>query len=154
MGNCYGVGELLYGNDSGEKLMTQSLVLQLVYCGLIGVVVGLMSALLGIGGGVLMVPVLHLLFGKDMQTAVGTSLAAMVLGSVAGAARHAGFQNIDWVMAAALGAGAVVGAYAIGAPLAEALSSEALRRIFGVLMLVFGLRMLGLFEFIATKIVK
>ncbi len=121
---------------------------------LIGLVVGLMSALLGIGGGVLMVPVLHLAFGKDMQTAVGTSLAAMVLGSLAGAARHAGFANIDWTLAAGLGAGAVVGAYAVGAPLAEALPSDVLRKAFGILMLVFGLRMIGVFEWVAALVVK
>jgi len=113
-----------------------------------------MSALLGIGGGVLMVPVLYLLFHKDMQTAVGTSLGVMVASSLAGAVRHAGFGNIDWPLAAGLAAGAIVGAYALGAPLAEILPSEVLRKIFGVVMLVFGLRMLGLFEWLAGLIVS
>lgn len=132
----------------------KALALNLGLYALIGLVVGLMSALLGIGGGVLMVPVLHLAFGKDMQTAVGTSLAAMVLGSLAGAARHAGFGNIDWTLAAGLGVGAVVGAYAVGAPLAQVLPSDVLRKAFGVLMLVFGLRMIGVLEWVAALMAR
>ncbi len=119
---------------------------------LVGIAVGLLSGCLGIGGGVIMVPAIHLLWGKDMQTAAGTSLTAMVAGALAGAARHIGFGNVDWPIAAGLAVGTIVGAYALGAPLAECLPSDTLRKIFGVVMFLFGLRMMGAFAWLASLV--
>jgi hypothetical protein len=110
-----------------------------------GVLMGTLSACLGIGGGVLITPAIFLLYGKTMQVAVGTTLAAMVLGSFAGAARHASYGNVDWPMALGLGVGAALGATLIGAPLAQRIPSDLLARAFGVVMCLFGLHMMGVF---------
>lgn len=134
--------------------MGTAILLAIVAYAALGVIVGLLSGLLGIGGGVVMVPVLHLLCGKDMHVAVGTSLAAMVVGALAGAARHAGFQNVDWLVAAGLGVGTVTGAYVLGAPLAEQLPADTLRKLFGVLMFLFGLRMMGVFAWISSWLAR
>jgi uncharacterized membrane protein YfcA len=114
-----------------------------------GLVTGFLSGLLGVGGGIIMVPLLHLVYGREMQVAVGTSLAAMVAGALAGMVRHAGFGNVDWPLAAGLGIGTLLGAYLLGAPLAEAIPSELLRRLFGGLMCLVGLHMVGLFDWLA-----
>ncbi len=122
--------------------MQRGTVLPIIAGAAVGLLTGTLSGLLGIGGGVIMVPVLHLAFSKPMQIAVGTSLAAMVLGALAGAVRHASYGNIDWLVALGLALGTVTGAYCIGAPLCEALPSATLRKIFGVVMCLFGLRMI------------
>jgi uncharacterized protein len=114
----------------------------------VGLVVGFLSGLLGIGGGVLMVPALLYLWKHDMQTAVGTSLAAMIPTALAGSLRHCTYGNVDWQAALVLALGAVGGAYLLGAPLAEHVPSELLKRIFGVVIVIFGLHMTGVGEWL------
>ena len=111
----------------------------------VGLAVGIVSGLLGIGGGVLMVPAIVYIWGRSMQIAVGTSLAVMIPSALAGVLRHHfSFANVDFRLAGLLAIGAVVGSYAIGAPLAEYLPSEVLKKIFGVLMVIIGLKMIGI----------
>lgn len=75
----------------------------------IGVVVGVMSGLLGIGGGILMVPALLYLWKENipnMQMAVATSLAVMIPSTIAGTLRnHFSFGRVDWPLAVLLGVG-------------------------------------------------
>ena len=115
----------------------------------VGLTVGIVSALLGIGGGVLLVPALVLIWACSMHTAVGTSLAVITVCSLAAAIRHHMLGNVDFALAGALAVGAVVGSFFIGAPLAEIVPGETLKKIFGVLFAVIGLRMVGLFEYLA-----
>ena len=109
----------------------------------VGVIVGFLSGLLGIGGGILMVPALVYLWRHNMQIAVGTSLAVMIPTTIAGTLRHFSYGNVDWRTSAVLAGGAIIGAYLLGAPLAEHLPSETLKRIFGVVLIVSGLQMSG-----------
>ncbi len=119
----------------------------------IGLVVGILSGLLGIGGGVLLVPAIVLIWGRSMQLAVGTSLAVIVPCALAGALRHHfSFGNVDLRLAALLAVGAVIGGYALGPPLAEYLSGPTLKKIFGVLMIIIGLRMLGVEAWLAKLV--
>jgi len=115
----------------------------------IGLTVGILSALLGIGGGVLLVPALLFIWACSMHTAIGTSLAVIAVGSLAAAMRHFMLGNVDLPLAGALAVGMVVGAFFIGAPLAEMLPGEILKKIFGVLLVVVGLRMIGVFPYLA-----
>jgi uncharacterized membrane protein YfcA len=84
---------------------------------ILGITAGFLGGALGVGGGVLMVPVLIVLFGYDAHLAIGTSLAAVILNASAATWRHQSYQNIDWVAVAVLGGigivGAVLGAAAI-----------------------------------------
>ncbi len=125
--------------------------LSATYAGYVGwgLLMGGLSGLLGIGGGSLILPIVHLIYGLDMQAAIGTTLTAMVVGSAAGAVRHATYGNVNWGMAAALGVGALAGASLIGAPLAEALPSDLLKKLFGAFLCLVGLQMLGLFSWMA-----
>jgi len=115
----------------------------------VGLTVGILSALLGIGGGVLLVPALLFIWACSMHTAIGTSLAVIAVGSLAAATRHFMLGNVDLPLAGALAVGMVVGGFFIGAPLAEMLPGETLKKIFGVLLVVVGLRMIGLFPYLA-----
>jgi uncharacterized membrane protein YfcA len=91
--------------------------MQWVGLGILGLVAGFLGGALGVGGGVLMVPALVVLFGYDVHVAIGTSLGAVILNSLAATWRHGVYQNVDWAAVAVLGgigvAGAVVGAAAI-----------------------------------------
>jgi len=115
----------------------------------VGLTVGILSALLGIGGGVLLVPALLFIWACSMHTAIGTSLAVITVCSLAAATRHFMLGNVDLGLAGALAVGAVVGSFFIGAPLAEMLPEETLKKAFGVLLVVVGLRMIGLFPYLA-----
>ena len=124
----------------------------------LGVVVGIMSGLLGIGGGILMVPVL-LYVWKDsipnMQTAVATSLAVMIPSTIAGTLRnHFSFGRVEWSLAVLLGVGAVVGTYVIGVPLAQHIPSETLKKVFGVVLVIFGLQMVGAGAWLGKLVVR
>lgn len=102
---------------------------------LLGVAVGTASALLGIGGGVVIVPALVLLFGYSQHLAEGTSLAIIVPTALLGAATHTRRGYTEWPLGLKLGAGAFLGAL-LGAELALALPSGSLARAFGALLAV------------------
>lgn len=117
----------------------------------VGLMVGTVSGLLGIGGGILMVPLIVLLWKPDqdgVKIAIGTSLAVMIPTAIAGTLRHRAFGNVDFLLAACLAVGAVLGTLFIGAPLAERLPAGLLKRMFGVLMVVSGLKWSGAFEIV------
>jgi len=117
----------------------------------VGTLVGVISGLFGIGGGILMVPLIVFVWHREMQTAIGTSLAVMVPASLAGVLRHHySFANVDFKLAAALAVGAMLGTALIGAPLAERLPGDTLKQLFGVVMVISGLKMAGLFEWVPT----
>jgi len=90
-----------------------------------------------------------IIWSCEMHTAVGTSLAVITVGSLAAATRHYMLGNVDFALAGALAVGAVVGSFFIGAPLAQMIPGETLKKIFGVLLVVFGLRMMGLFAYLS-----
>jgi len=119
----------------------------------VGLAVGTVSGLLGIGGGILMVPLIVLLWKHDpngMKIAIGTSLACMVPTAIAGTLRHHhSFGNVDFALAGCLAVGAVLGTTFLGAPLAEHLPTETLKRLFGILMVISGLKWSGLLDVVA-----
>jgi uncharacterized protein len=119
----------------------------LAYLG-VGLLVGTFSGLFGVGGGVIMVPLIILLWRQDIKMAIGTSLAAMVPTALFGAIRHHGLGNVNLPLAACLAVGAVVGTTFIGAPLVKVLPSETLKRMFGVVMLVSGIQWCGVIELV------
>ena len=116
---------------AGELAHLDPLVL-LGYLGS-GLLMGLLSALIGIGGGIVMVPLLVLAFGFTPHEAQGTSLAAMVPISLLGAFRHARRGYTDWRAGVVLGIGGVVGA-PLGALVAQAVSEVWLQRLFAVVL--------------------
>ena len=106
----------------------------------IGVVVGAFSALFGVGGGVVMVPILVMVFSFDQHLAQGTSLAVIVPTAVAGGLAHHRRGFLDLRLAALLGAGGVLGVV-LGARLALGTSADVLRDVFGLFLVLMGLRL-------------
>ena len=100
-----------------------------------GLVVGLVTGLVGAGGGLLVVPALALLGGLPMPIAVGTSLVVIAMKSFAGFAGYLTSVTIDWTLAGMVTAAAVVGAL-IGARLTALVNPDSLRKTFGWFVLV------------------
>jgi uncharacterized membrane protein YfcA len=100
-----------------------------------GVIVGVVTGLVGAGGGFLVVPALVLLGGLPMELAVGTSLVVIAMKSFAGMAGHLGHADIDWPITLAVTAAAVAGSL-LGGRLAGRIPGPILRRGFGVFVLV------------------
>lgn len=101
----------------------------------IGLVAGLVSGLLGIGGGLVMVPALTRWLGMPLKRALGTSLATIVALVVPGAAVHAALGNIDWAVGLTVAAGAVPGAR-VGARVALGTRERTLRTLVGSFLLI------------------
>lgn len=99
-----------------------------------GLVVGVVTGLVGAGGGFLVVPALALLGGLSMPLAVGTSLVVISLKSFAGFAGYASHVNIDWTLAALVTLTAVAGSFA-GARLTRHVAPDSLRKGFAVFVL-------------------
>lgn len=108
-----------------------------------GLAVGAFSGLLGVGGGILMVPLIYYIWRQDPKIAIGTSLATMVPTAISGAVTHLRLGHVNLTLAACLAVGAVLGSAFIGAPLTAYLPGETLKRIFGVFLLVVGLQFCG-----------
>ncbi len=104
-----------------------------------GVLVGLLSALFGIGGGVAMVPFMVLLLERSPHLAEGTSLLVIIPTAIAGVIAHhkrgfVSFRHAGW-----LALGGVFGAFA-GAKLALSIDQELLKNLFALFLVVMGLR--------------
>lgn len=113
----------------------------------LGVVAGLLAGMLGVGGGLVIVPVLAFLFtyqGFDgaivMHLAIGTSLATIIVTSLSSIYAHQQRGSIEWRVAAQLAPGIIVGAW-LGASLTHLLPSLALRSVFGVFEMAVALQM-------------
>ena len=76
----------------------------------IGLLVGLLSGLFGVGGGLVMVPLQMLLLNEPIKSAVRTSLGAIVAIAVSALAQHAWNGNVLWIPGLCLGLGGIVGA--------------------------------------------
>ncbi len=114
---------------------------------LLGAVAGLMAGLFGIGGGLIIVPVLAILFAAQgfpaelvMIMSVATSLATIVFTSVFSVLAHHRLGSVLWPKVLALGPGIIVGA-AVGAVVADHIAGGVLRFLFTVYLLGVGVQM-------------
>ena len=103
-----------------------------------GAVVGLLTGLVGAGGGFLIIPALVLLARMPMKLAVGTSLFIIAAKSLIGFIGDLqGSQIIDWKLLGAFTAFAVIGIF-IGIFLSKKFSGEKLKKTFGWFVLIMG----------------
>jgi len=102
---------------------------------------GFFSGLLGIGGGVVMVPIMHFLMDFPMHLAVATSMFIMIFTSLAGAATHFTLGNVLLESMILLCIGIVFGTQ-VGAYLSKRTSGKNLRRIFGIVVILVGILMI------------
>lgn len=101
----------------------------------IGIASGFLSALFGVGGGIVVVPLLVLLAGFDSRVATATSLAAILLTAVSGATSFSLLDHVDWGAAALVGLPALVGSVA-GVRLQHRISSRRLTLLFSLFLIV------------------
>ncbi|NNL66490.1 MAG: sulfite exporter TauE/SafE family protein, partial [Myxococcales bacterium] len=101
----------------------------------IGLIAGAFSALFGVGGGVVIVPLLILLLDYDPARATATSLAAIIVTASAAAASHALLDNVRWSEALLIGIPAMIGVTA-GVALKNRISSRALTLGFAAFLVV------------------
>jgi len=114
----------------------------LITAAAIGVLAGLLGALCGVGGGIVMVPAFTSILGFDQKKAVATSLAVIVVISLISTFNNSRDPDlINWKVVA-LTAGAAALAAWFGTDLMHRLSSQHLTKLFGVVLLVFGAKML------------
>jgi uncharacterized protein len=101
----------------------------------IGTLAGAFSALFGVGGGTVIVPLLVLWLGYNEHEATGTSLAAIAVIAVVAAAAHTLYGNVDWGDGLLVGLPAVAGVLA-GTALQQRLSGRAISIAFACLLVV------------------
>lgn len=101
----------------------------------IGVAAGFFSALFGVGGGIVIVPLLVLALGWDARSATATSLAAIGLTALAGVVFYGAYGRVEPAEAALVGIPGALGAVA-GAALQERLATRTLALAFAFLLVV------------------
>ncbi len=101
---------------------------------------GLLSGFFGVGGGIVMVPLILWLLKSDRHKAHATSLAAIFIIAFSGVVAYGRNDSIDFAVGLALGVGGLVGA-TLGAQLMHRMSSDSLRLVFAIILLVAGARM-------------
>lgn len=109
----------------------------------IGAVAGLLGALCGVGGGLVMVPAFVMVLGMTQKSAVATSLAIIVVTALSGTVNNmtSASKLIDWRLVLITGIGAGLAAW-FGADLMRSLKTPVLTKIFGVTVILFGVLML------------
>lgn len=101
----------------------------------IGLLAGLLSGLLGVGGGIVMVPLLVLWSRIPQRHAHAVSLGAIVPISIAGVATYGIGGHVRWWDALALSAGSIAGAR-VGTGMLARISDRALKVVFGIFLVV------------------
>ncbi len=99
-----------------------------------GLLVGLLTALLGVGGGFLIVPALHLLARVPMKMAIGTALVIITINAAFSFLNAYTTVAINWPLLIRFTAGAAIGIL-IGTKLSEKISGNYLKKTFGIFIL-------------------
>ncbi|WP_239373508.1 sulfite exporter TauE/SafE family protein [Snodgrassella gandavensis] len=114
---------------------------------LIGAVAGFAAGLFGVGGGLIVVPVLYIVFmhagygeAVSMHLALGTSLATIMVTSISSMLAHNKNHAVLWLVLGRLTPGLTLGSFG-GAAIADALSGQKLQLVIGIFTLVVGINM-------------
>ncbi len=114
----------------------------LLFLILIGLAAGLLSGFIGVGGGIIIIPLLMIFLGMSQHQAQGTSLAVMLppIGILAAWNYHkAGF--VDWKFALIISATFIIGGY-ISSNWAVNIDVKLLKKFFGIMLLIGGLKLI------------
>jgi len=130
---------LFFRHGNGTEISQSSKPLAVVLAS--GAGVGLLTGVLGVGGGFLVVPALVMLIGLPVQVAVGTSLIVIAMNSTAGFIGHAGSGSFDFVMTLIFTSAGLAGTFA-GTKLSNRMSSSRLQKMFAVFVVILALFLL------------
>ncbi len=117
-------------------------ITQIILIAVIGIIGGISSGLLGLGGGIVLIPCLVYIMGVDQYTAQGTTLAMMLppIGLVAAYTYYQkGAVRIDYAIILAIFF--IIGTY-FGAKLTFTLQLSTLKKVFGIFIILIGLKMI------------
>jgi uncharacterized membrane protein YfcA len=132
-------------NLNQQKNMTAQLLITVIA---IGLAAGVLSGLVGVGGGIIMVPILVLFMGYTQHQAQGTSLAVLTMPVVILASFYYYQQcqklgtPIDLKVVGLLAVGFLAGGY-FGSKIALMINTESLKKIFAVILFYTAFKMLG-----------
>ncbi|MGA2768733.1 MAG: sulfite exporter TauE/SafE family protein [Candidatus Bathyarchaeia archaeon] len=132
-----GAGKPATKSDSASFSSLRKMLL----CAILSFLGGIASGLLGIGGGVLIVPILTLVVGMPIHFATATSMFTMTFTSTSEAIQHYFAKQTNFEYALLLALGTVLGAQ-VGAYLSKKTSGKNLRRIFGLVIVIVGVQMI------------
>jgi uncharacterized membrane protein YfcA len=121
-----------HSSADGRASLTVGAAIGLV---LVGLATGILAGLLGVGGGIVMVPAMIVLYGIPSAVAKGTSLFVILPTSIMGTWRNRRKRNVDLRVAAAVGLGGVVSSFP--AALIAARMDESLSNVLVALLLLF-----------------
>lgn len=122
-----------------HKTMTMQTLLFLI---LIGIAAGFLGGMVGIGGGVLIVPALVLLLGLSQHKAQGISLAMILFPvGILGVINYYKKGYVDFKYAGLLAVGFLIGSYA-GSKFSLSLPQETVKKVFAVVMILLALKLL------------
>ena len=132
-------GRMLAGTPeaAGDLTLTVAAAFALAGC---GVLVGLVAGLMGVGGGVIVVPALVLIFELGDVTAKGTSLLVVLPTAIVGTLRNLRHDNVDLRGALLIGAGGMLSAFG-GGLLAGVIAPEVSAGLFAGLLMIIALRL-------------
>ena len=114
--------------------------MSILIAAMLGLLIGIVASVLGIGGGVLLVPMLHILLGLEMHEAVGTSLFVILFLASSAALSYSHKKLTLWKLALVFECGSVPGAY-VGAFTSYIAPSGLLKIAFSILLLYISTRM-------------
>lgn len=129
---------ILENNTSLKKMTITTIVILII----IGVLAGMLSGLVGVGGGLVIVPALVYFLAYSQKQAQGTSLAVLLLPVVIVSAFYyykSGYMNVNAVPLIAVGF--LIGGY-FGGKLALVLPDATLKKIFAIVLILIGIKML------------
>lgn len=119
-------------SESGPQVFNYPMIL------LEGAIVGILTGLVGAGGGFLIIPALVLFSKLPMKQAIGTSLLIIAAKSLIGFTGDLGKQNMDWNLLLSITGLAIVGIF-MGNVLSKRVSAENLKKGFGWFVLIMGI---------------
>ena len=124
----------------------------------VGLATGAFGALMGVGGGIVVIPLLSLVLGHPFHKAVGTSSILIIFTSASAFARYMlgapavdlpySIGYVNWLVAAVLAPGCMIGAR-LGVPLMLRVDPRPLRRVFALMVAAVALKLLGAFQMLA-----
>ena len=126
---------MLKGRKDTDKKEVQ---LNYILISVVAVAVGILTGVVGVGGGFLIVPALVLLAGASMKESVGTSLFIISLNSFSGFSGYIGLVEIPWIFLLKFTSFSVVGIF-VGASLVKFISQNSLKKAFAVFLIIMGI---------------
>ena len=133
---------MMVGGPPAPRERDGSSLSRIMYGAAAGLAIGIMAGLLGIGGGIFIVPFLVSLAGMSIKRAAATSTFVVTFSSMSGFLAHVGIHGIDWGFALPAALVCFLGGQAGSRLMITRVSPRVIKRIFAVILVLFAARLL------------